>query len=116
MLYNDAFSIISLTMFEYFLADTYSPNILLMEENTVSLLYPSVPITNTILPFFKIFQLLLYNNFSWMRISYFVGRRILPYLDCGFNVIIKQVSEIFFTIICSVCNHSFYIVILSSSI
>jgi len=40
MLYNDAFSIIYFTMFGNFLAETYSPNILLIEENTVSLCYP----------------------------------------------------------------------------
>ena len=58
---NDAFSIISLTMFEYFLADTHLPNILLMDEReyTVSAtthLYIHTYITNTILSIFQNFS------------------------------------------------------------
>lgn len=39
MLYSDAFNINSLAMFGNFLADTYSPNILLIDENTVSAIH-----------------------------------------------------------------------------
>ena len=39
VLYNDAFSIISLTMLGNLLADTYSPNILFMEEKTLSTIH-----------------------------------------------------------------------------
>jgi hypothetical protein len=38
-LYNDAFNIISFTMFGYLTADTYSPNILFIEEKTDSTIH-----------------------------------------------------------------------------
>ena len=53
LLYNGAFNIISLTMFGNFFADTYSPNTLFNDENTV-FCYPSRSIVNFSLPPFKI--------------------------------------------------------------
>ena len=39
LLYNGAFNTISLTMFGNFFADTYSPNTLFSDENTVSAIH-----------------------------------------------------------------------------
>jgi hypothetical protein len=50
MLYSDAFRINSLAMFGNFLAATCSPNVLLMDEKTVSLCHPSVSIAYATLP------------------------------------------------------------------
>lgn len=76
------------------------------QRRECSLCYPSRSIVNFSLSSFKILSLLHYYYFSWVAATC-QSIRIFPYLDCSFNLVMKQISKILFTIIGSICNYSF---------